>query len=64
MRNSQCAGNGFGVPAKVAGLRPDASYHMPAPMSRDEREVCAILLGGIALIGIVGTFFLNTLAAI
>ena len=45
------------------GMRPNASYHMPAPMTRDERIVCAELLGGIATVGIVGTFFLNTLAA-
>lgn len=46
------------------GMRPNASYHMPAPMTRDELEVCAILLGGITLIGIVGTTLLNLLAAI
>lgn len=62
MRNSQCAGNGFGAPAKGAGLRP---IEIIAPTSQDRiaLQVGAILLGGIALIGIVGTTFLNLLAA-
>ena len=33
------------------------------PLTRDEVEVCAILLGGIATFGAVGTAFLNILAA-
>ena len=46
------------------GMRPNASYHMPAPMTRDERIVCAELLGGIAFAGVFMTALLNVLAAI
>lgn len=52
-----------GKAASCTGRETQLIYYTPKPFTHDEKVICAELLGGIALIGIVGTFFLNTLAA-
>lgn len=52
-----------GKAASCTGRETQRTYYTPKPLSHDEKVICAELLGSIAIFGIVGTFFLNTLAA-